>query len=427
MERVLVNFVSRSWTWLSAGSLFVLGGEAYGALSGPDAPSVHLSLLVVLAQCLLVWLRVPAARAWLLGILLFLVFIVSGDGPATGLGMCQLLLLNAVASLPRWRAVTAAGTTFAVGCLVMALHEPFPVLGLETITLIIWTAGAAGIGTALRSRRQYVAAVEERARWALETREAEAHRRVAEERLRIARDLHDVLGHQVAVIRLHTGLARRTLHSSPERAESALREAESATQMVLREMSSMLKVLRDSEFDGPAPPAQGLDDIDTLVQTLRKGGMDVLLHRRGDTERVPELVAMTAYRVSQELLTNARRHGAGPVTLTLDIDADVLRLRSHNAVPAADAAVVRDRDVTRDPEGGYGLIGMRERVRTLGGRLSVSRPDGTFTVTAELPLSIDAPETTDVLEPVDAAATTDVLTPVDATATTDRPEERDAP
>ncbi len=189
----------------------------------------------------------------------------------------------------------------------------------------------------------------------------------------------------------------------------------------------MLKVLRDSEFDGPAPPAQGLDDIDTLVQTLRKGGMDVLLHRRGDTERVPELVAMTAYRVSQELLTNARRHGAGPVTLTLDIDADVLRLRSHNAVPAADAAVVRDRDVTRDPEGGYGLIGMRERVRTLGGRLSVSRPDGTFTVTAELPLSIDAPETTDVLEPVDAAATTDVLTPVDATATTDRPEERDAP
>ncbi|GAA1613816.1 sensor histidine kinase [Actinoplanes couchii] len=366
---------------IAACALVIFAVAAFSAITNPDGVSPTL-LAVMAVQALALALRPSAAvSVWILCLAGYAVVGVAGEWAGGAAAMCQVALLNLALKRGGRPLAVAAVITFAVVFAVVVSYEPLGMLPGIGFTMIAWTLGAAGLGVAVRARRDQVAAAEDRARWALETREAEAQHRVTEERLRIARDLHDVLGHHVAVIRLHTGLARRTVRSDPDQAETALREAESAGKAVLRELAGMLQVLREPGQRDAAVPVPKLADIDLLVATLRSGGMAVTVDRDGDPALVPDVVGMTAFRLVQELLTNARRHGDGPVTLTVRATADELTVRSVNPVAAGHTTGTS----------GYGLIGMRERVRATGGRLEITAGEHLFDVTAVLPLHPEGP------------------------------------
>lgn len=295
--------------------------------------------------------------------------------------MSQLALLHLVSTARRRVWVVAAVATALAFCLPLVLRGPGSGVGANVAAMIAWTTGAVAVGHAVRSRRDYVLAVQDRARRAEQMREAVARRRVVEERLRIARELHDVVGHHVAVINVHAGLARRTLRTDPDRSEHALVETETAARAVLREMAGILRVLR-ADGDDTDTAAPGLDRVIDLVEAVRRGGVEV--EARLDHEDVPDLVSVTGYRVVQEALTNAARHGRGRAALTVRRTPEAVVVEVVN--PVADAATSEG--------GGYGLVGMRERVAAVSGRLEVGRDGDVFRVRATLPVDAASAEVT---------------------------------
>jgi signal transduction histidine kinase len=370
-----VHVLGRIVTSISLAAVWIVGLALYFTLA--DGGS-WVPLLVTAAGCLaLVFRRGHAVTPWLV-CLAGTVFLASAHLMwAVTATMSQLALVHLVSVRGRRTTVVAAVLTFAGHWLSLMLQQPVDHFVLLSAGLLTWTLGSVGIGTAFRIRREYLVAMEDRARWALESREAEARRRVTEDRLRIARELHDVLGHQMAVIRVHAGLARRTLTTDPERAAAALTETETAAQSVLREMTGMLRLLRETDPDATTAPAPGLDDLGILIDEVRRTGLTVTVEHQVDPGRVSGLVGVTAYRIVQECLTNAGRHSPGAVALSLRTESEVLVIESTNPAPTPATA----------PGAGYGLIGMRERVRAVGGRLTAGESEGSFRVRAELPLA----------------------------------------
>ncbi|SDG70564.1 Signal transduction histidine kinase [Lentzea fradiae] len=287
--------------------------------------------------------------------------------------LSQLALLHLVSTARRRRWVVAAVVTALVFCLPSLLGGAGAAVEADVAAMVAWTAGAVGVGHAVRSRRDYVLAVEDRALRAEQLREEVARRRVVEERLRIARELHDVVGHHVAVITVHAGLARRTLRTDLARSEDALVETESAARAVLREMAGILRLLRADDVD-TATPVPGLERVEDLVEAVRRGGVEVVA--RLDDGQVPDLVSVTGYRVVQEALTNAARHGTGRVELSVRRLSDTVVVEAVNPVS----------DATPSRTGGYGLVGMRERVDAIGGQLEAGRDGAAFRVRATLPV-----------------------------------------
>jgi len=261
--------------------------------------------------------------------------------------------------------------------------------GLEALAFVGWTGMAAAVGDALRNRRAYVAAVEERAVRAEQSREEEAHRRVVEERLRIARELHDVVAHRIAVVNVQAGVASHLLRSQPDAAEEALRHVREAGRAVLDEVADILSVLRESDDStAPTAPAPSLAQLDELIASFSSAGLEVDWSLRGRPVDVGSAVGLVAYRLLQEALTNAHKHGTGtahvlvaygPSTVTLSVD-NPLR-RPVRVTPGA----VSDTDGTDGA--GHGLLGMRERAAAVGGVLKASpEGDGRFHVEALLPV-----------------------------------------
>ena len=239
----------------------------------------------------------------------------------------------------------------------------------------VWFVGTALFGEAVRLRREQQRTTEARAEFAERSREEEARRRVAEERLRIARDVHDVVGHSLATIALQAGVAEHLLDDREPKARESMATIRRLSKEALAEVSAMLGVLRadDGAERAPTPDLAG---VIGLVEDMRAAGLDVELEL--DDRPVPEVVGGAAYRIVQESLTNVVRH-AGP-------DA-AARVR----VAATDGAV--EIEVTDNGQGaspgtrdGNGLTGMRERAAALGGSFSAgSAPGGGFRVQALLP------------------------------------------
>nr|WP_237488752.1 histidine kinase [Microbacterium sp. TL13] len=246
------------------------------------------------------------------------------------------------------------------------------------IGLSVALAGA--LGDATRSRRAYVLAVIERARRAEQTREAEASRRVTEERLRIARDLHDAVAHQISVISLNAGVASSALETRPDRAREALATIRTASREVLGEIGSMLTVLRTPD-EGGIREQPGLARLTDVVESVRVAGWDVVVRDERDAEPVPLGVDIVAYRVVQEGLTNALKHGTSRrVHVLLRRDGDALEVVVTNPLD----------HVPADPElppSGFGLVGLRERVDSVGGVLEAGPAPGGFRLAARLPLA----------------------------------------
>jgi signal transduction histidine kinase len=245
---------------------------------------------------------------------------------------------------------------------------------------ISWAVGALLLGGSVRGRRAERAAMEERARHLAETREEEARRRVAEERVRIARDLHDSVAHSLASFSVQAGVGAHVLDERPEDARAALLAIKHASGEALAELRATLGMLRSGEA-APREPTAGLDRLPSLVESSRAAGLPVDVVVEGEARPLPPAVDSAAFRIVQESLTNVIRH-AGAARATVAVRLSDGRVEIEVTDDGRGAAGDSDGD-----SGGHGLAGMRERVALLGGELYAgTRRSGGYRVRARLPL-----------------------------------------
>jgi len=279
------------------------------------------------------------------------------------------------------------GRALAVGVTVKAALLTTSLIthpGLSGFVVLLWAALAVTTGSAARSHRAYVAEAEERARRAEQAREDEANRRVAEERLRIARELHDAVGHHVALINVQAGALACLLDDEDLiQARESVAHIQRASEEALEDLRLTVGLLRGPgpEPAEPAEPVPGLDRLEELICSFAGAGLRVTREVTGEARSLPEAVELTAYRVIQESLTNTRKHaGCDTAVVRLGYAPGALRL----AVEDGGKAVAQGSRRTTE---GHGIVGMRERVAALGGQLSAGpKPEGGYRVFAELPL-----------------------------------------
>lgn len=259
-----------------------------------------------------------------------------------------------------------------VGALSFVLDEQADPADVAVAYLV--GVGAWVVGDSTRSQR-------ERTEWLAERQQEEALRAAAEERVRIARDLHDVVAHHISVIAVQAEAAQEVLAAHPERAEGAMATVAETARSALGELRRMLGVLRSEAHRAPQPDLTAVDD---LVASVRGAGLAVELRTTGPARPVDGLVGVTTYRIVQEALTNVLRHAdARRACVELEFEEDALVVRVADDGRGLRAAVPG----AAEGGGGHGLVGMRERVSVLGGRLETGpAPGGGFTVEARLPL-----------------------------------------
>ncbi|WP_433368166.1 sensor histidine kinase [Streptosporangium sp. CA-115845] len=272
------------------------------------------------------------------------------------------------------RTITVAVSVTVLAALPLAalasgLHDTGEALAQARGALeIAWLIAAGAAGEALRQ-------AERRAEEAERTREETARRRADEERLHIARELHDSLTHQISIIKVQAEVAVHVARRRGEQVPEALLAIQQAGREATRELRATLRALREDDMT----PPRGLDHVPELVERARSIGLDATLTIEGQRHDVPAAVSRTVYRIVQESLTNIARHAAAATaSVRIDCRPDALAIRIDD-----------DGRATPDtaPVPGVGLLGMRERVTALGGRLRAEpRSEGGFTVQAELPV-----------------------------------------
>ena len=253
------------------------------------------------------------------------------------------------------------------------LDEPWSwgqFLGISAWSLVLLSAGEV-----IRVRR-------ERAQSARHIRVETQRRQANEERLRIARELHDVVAHHMSLINVQAGVALHLVDRRPEQAQTALMAIKDASKEALVELRALVGVLRDETEAAPRFPASMLDSLDDLVERSAHAGLTVHKVVEGDVRRLPASVELAAFRIVQEAITNVVRHsGAQHADVRLDYGADVLSVRIDDAGSAGKRA--------HPMEPGSGLRGMKERATALGGSLTVgTAPTGGVRIEAVLPVGV---------------------------------------
>ncbi|MEU1126525.1 histidine kinase [Streptomyces sp. NPDC005899] len=387
---------------LAAGVLVCMVGASFAEpdpghgrpIFGERVPGPWSVLLMVLAAAALVLRRRrPVTVLAVTGLLSAAEFLLM-DPPAP-------VVMSAVIALFTVASSTDRPTTWRVGLLTMAVLTvtamvvgSSPWYSQENVGVLAWTGLACAAGDAVRSRRAFVDAIRERAERAERTREEEARRRVAEERLRIARDLHDVVAHHIALVNVQAGVAAHVMDKRPDQAKEALAHVREASRSALGELRATVGLLRQSgDPEAPTEPAPGLAVLDALIDTFRNTGLSVEVARTDPDRPLPAAVDLAAYRVIQEALTNVRKHaGAGAKA-----EVSVVRVGATAEITVLDdgAGAGPGRPAGPGDGGGHGLLGMRERVTALGGTLTAGpRYGGGFRVHAILPVMprADGPE-----------------------------------
>ena len=376
----------------------LIGVRRPGTTEGRPVTSRDLLVAVIVFGLVFVCRRWPLP---LLGVSTGLVIIAIGSGnDSAGFVAATVVAAYTVAARTNRRTAWLAGGTVAVVVYVafMAFTDQVwlgPPLGALAVIGM-----AAAIGDSAGSRRAYLAAVRERARRAEQTREEEARRRVAEERMRIARDLHDVVAHHIAVINVHAGLAEHTIRTRPEQAESSLGLVRQAARTILGELATILSLLRQSgDADAPTEPVRRLAQLGELLDSVAAAGLRVEHRQVGPERPLPAAIDQAAYRIVQEALTNAHKHGTGQLAnLRIEYRPDAVVLDIDNP---ASPAITPSGDTEPNLIGpgligpgligpgliGHGLIGMRERVHAVGGTLAAGPAGGRFHVHAVLPVA----------------------------------------
>jgi signal transduction histidine kinase len=350
-----------------AGALLVTGVS--GQPSSTDRDVLGYALLTAGGLALAARRRAPVAVLAVTGLCAVSYQAAGFDVPAVAY---LFAVYAAVRAGHRAAAVAASLTVLAalpLAALASGLHDTGEAFAQARGALeIAWLIAAGAAGEALRQ-------AERRADEAERTREETARRRADEERLRIARELHDSLTHQISVIKVQADVAVHVARRRGEEVPEALLAIQEAGREAARELRVTLEALRD---DDTAPP-RGLDDVPELVERAGRTGLKATLTIEGQRHDVPAAVGRTVYRIVQESLTNIARHAdAGTASVRIDCRPDALALRIDDDGKATPGVA---------PTPGVGLQGMRERVTALGGRLRAEpRGEGGFTVQAELPL-----------------------------------------
>jgi signal transduction histidine kinase len=315
--------------------------------------------------------RYPVA---VLGVTLLAALIPSGAWPVN-LSLIAAFFTAAAGGHRRaaWAAI-AAGYAGTVGLVPLAAgHGPASLT--FALALLGWLAVLVIAAELVRTRR-------ERTAQARAVGRADQQRRAGEERLQMARELHDVIGHTISVISVQAGVGLDLMDRQPEQARVALTVIKSASREALGELRTMLAALRQPDEDAPLNPSSGLDRLPELIELTRAAGLPVSAEIRGERRPLPAAADLAAYRIVQESLTNAVRH-AGParavVRLSYEPHALRIEVRDDGRAPGGRGAPA--------PGSGSGIAGMRQRALALGGRLEARpRPGGGFIVTACLPL-----------------------------------------
>jgi signal transduction histidine kinase len=294
-----------------------------------------------------------------------------------------LAIYSVAATSPRRTSLTAAGAVIAAilfGELV-AIGGPDwgGMVSTPPIVLVGWLAGEN-----TRTRRAYLEGVADRAAEQERERDERVRRAAVDERLRIARELHDVVAHAMSVIAIRSGVARMVIDTQPDEAREALAIIETTTRRALKEMRLIVGVLRQGESaNGELEPAPGLGDISTLLTEVGLAGVPVDLHVDGEQRPLPPGVDVSAYRIVQEALTNVVRHaGKAKVDLAIRYLADELEIE---VTDDGGGRYPEPRPTSDGDARGHGLVGMRERVALFGGRLSAGPQAGGFRVVAHFP------------------------------------------
>jgi signal transduction histidine kinase len=306
----------------------------------------------------------------------------------TGLGYRIDLLLGPTAALyllaaSRDQATpwTRRTTVVVVGLLLAYLGASAAAQGAVPGSELLHTGLAWAVawfaGERTRLRREHVAELNDRALRVEREAERERLLAAAEERARIARDLHDSAAHAISVIAFRAGAARLRHHQDPDRTLPALEAIEELARQTAAEIDQLVGTLREGgAANGGVEAPPGLVSLDTLIADHRAAGLQVTFDTTGTPRPLGGAVDQAAYRILQEALTNAARHGAGSVRIELAFGDAAVELGVTNPVPAGDS---------QRSSGGHGLVGMRERATLLGGTLEVERSNGSFRVRTRIP------------------------------------------
>ncbi len=346
----------------------------------PSTRPLALALGLAAAGVLVLRRRAPAATLAVSGGLVLALFTIDhAAGAITAIAPAAALYSLALTRgrIHLFVAMVAAAAAVLVADAFLAGGHGHA-FTLQTAGHVALVAVPVLAAEALRNRRSYLRLLLERLELAERTREEEAQRRAEQERLRIARDLHDVVAHTLTTINVQAGVAAHLLGREPSHARSALATIEAASHDALDELRTILGVLREPD-NGSAPlqPAPDLAAIDVLIEQARSSGLQVSVEVEGEQpRRVPDAVQLAAFRIVQESLTNARRHSPGAeVRVNLAYRDGALRLAIENdAGPAGNGR-----------RSGVGIAGMGERAGALGGTLQAQQSGARFCVVAELP------------------------------------------
>jgi signal transduction histidine kinase len=354
-------------------------------LAPPDAPMAAIATSLAIGTAAVGWHRVLPMTALVVG-LTGLVVVPSSFGidPASWFGwFVTAIVLMVSAGFHDRRPLVALAVAFALLALSIVLQKGLVIEDVVYVWLLAggaWLGGRTVAGRTVRAElsEQRAAAAEQQAQW----RAAGA---VAEERLRIAREMHDVVSHSLSVMTLHVSGVRRLLRPDQQAERAALETAERTGRESIAEMHRMLGVLRGPDTDAPAP---GLARLTDLLEPARAAGLDVDCTVTGELDALPAGVDLAGYRIVQEAVTNVLRHAhARRLACEVTYRDGVLELR------------IADDGVGGAPAGeGHGLVGMRERAALYGGTVEATPADGGFVVHARLPVPAD-----EVPEPVPTA------------------------
>jgi signal transduction histidine kinase len=361
-------------------TLLMLQGGGFGASSPGNRPLDALGVVLATASAL------PLAARRVAPLTAYLVTCAASLGmgalhypldlpiaPLFGAYSLAFVYGGASGRARRWTALAAVSLFVPAIAAILAISMPAPAsITLEMLFWALLFAGAWIAGDRSRLRRAQIVELERRAQQA--KREAERERRLAaaEERTRIARELHDSAGHAINVILVQAGAARLLHERDPDASKRAIATIEQVARDTIDEIDRLVRALREDDREpAPANPAA----IEELLERHRAAGLSLQTELSGPRHPLPRSVAWAAYRILQEALTNAARHGPGSATVAVRFQPQALDITVTNPTSPDGSG----------PGGGHGIVGMRERATLLGGELDASASDGVFRLHARLP------------------------------------------
>ncbi len=353
--------------WLVALVALRMPGDGLASLLTLDFAAIAVGCVA------LVWRRTAPLTVLAITWALYVAATLATDQVSSAYMVFAVAVHTAVSHVQRVRRAIATGmVATGASAVPMLVAYGWADDTAEIVLILVLTGLVAAVGLAVAMYRKSLAAERARAVEAEETREALAQTRVAQERLRIARELHDAVGHHIAVMNVQAGVAEALLESDRDRAAAALASVQEAGAKVLEELPLMLKVLRQDEDDDR--PGVGLDQVEDLIAQAQAAGLTVTSAVAGLPARLPDGVDQAAYRIVQEALTNATRHGDGNAVLEVAVDPEAVVIRVSNPIGAPGTS-----------GSGFGLVGMRERAAAADGSLETGREGDLFVVRATLP------------------------------------------